>query len=79
MQKFTTCFTLLFVFILFSGLGPVQAQDDSNEKDTIRVQIELPNGNTSRADTVAEGDTLGLSGLPFPLHIMNGGDIFYFR
>lgn len=77
MQKFTTYITLLFVLVLFSGLGPVQAQDDSNEKDTIRVEIELPNGTIAKADTVAEGDSLELSGLPFPLHIMNGGELAF--
>lgn len=73
MKTLTILLNTLLILMTFGVFEKTMAQEES--QDTITIQIELPNGVITRTDTVAEGDTLMFSGLPFPLHIMNGGEL----
>lgn len=73
MKTLTILLNTLLILMTFGVFEKSMAQEES--QDTIAIQIELPNGVIARTDTVAEGDTLMFSGLPFPLHIMNGGEL----
>ncbi len=47
------------------------------EVNTISIRRVLPNGNELKAKTLKEGESYKISGLPFPLNILNGGQLHF--
>lgn len=49
------------------------ANSDTTELNTVEIQRVLPNGNILPSKTVLEGESYKITGLPYPLNVLNGG------
>ena len=53
------------------------AIDDSTGINKVQIQRVLPNGNILPSKTINEGDSYKITGLPFPLNVLNAGLLYF--
>lgn len=49
------------------------ANADTTGQNIVDIQRVLPNGNILPSKTISEGDSYKITGLPYPLNVLNGG------
>ncbi|MEX0680995.1 MAG: T9SS type A sorting domain-containing protein [Balneolales bacterium] len=77
-SKYDSVITAL-VFGLIAGFFALptvaQAQEAEDNGHLIVIDIIPPGQGPARTDSLFAGDTLKFQGLPFPLHLLNGGEL----
>ena len=66
-------FFLLLLFALPLTAGQTASAQDEH---LVEIDIVLPTGQAQRSLEMAGGDTLDLQGLPFPLQMLNGSELY---